>query len=48
LMQAIDPNAEWEKDFTKIAFKDITKIEFGNGYENALNLVAEYREKQKL
>lgn len=48
LVQAIDPNAEWEENFTKVPFKDVTRIEFGNGYENALNLVAEYREKQKI
>ncbi len=47
LMRAIDTNAEWEEHFTKVAFKDVTKIDFGNGYENALILVADYREKRK-
>lgn len=46
LMRAIDPNAEWEEDLTKVSFKDVTRVEFGNGYENSLHLVAEYRAKK--
>lgn len=47
LLKSIDPNAEWEEELTKISFKDVTRVAFGCGYENCLNLVAEYREKQK-
>jgi len=46
-LKSIDPNAEWEEELMKVLFKDVTRIEFGNGYENALQLVAEYREKKK-
>ena len=48
LMQEISPNAEWDEKPTKLKFKDITRISFGNGYENNLALVAEYRDKQKI
>ena len=47
LMQEISPNAEWDEKPTKFKFKDITKIEFGNGYENNLALVAEHRKNKK-
>ena len=47
LLKSIDPNAEWEEELTKVPFKDVTRVEFGNGYENSLNLVAEYRAKRK-
>jgi hypothetical protein len=47
LLKSIDPNAEWDEELTKVSFKDVTCIEFGNGYENSLNLVAEYRERRK-
>jgi hypothetical protein len=47
LFRSIDPNAEWDEELTKVSFKDVTRIEFGNGYENSLNLVAEYREIEK-
>jgi hypothetical protein len=47
LLRPIDPNAEWDEELMKISFKDVTRVEFGNGYENCLNLVAEYRARQK-
>lgn len=45
-MLEITPNAEWLENPNRFKFKDVTKIEFGNGYENDLHSVAEYR-KQK-
>jgi hypothetical protein len=45
LMLEIDTNADWHEKPSKFKFKDVTKIDFGGGYENNLALVAEYREK---
>ena len=47
LLKSIDPNAEWDEELTKVSFKDITRVEFGNGYENCLNIVAEHRNNKK-
>ncbi len=46
LMKEISPNAEWHEKPTKFKYKDITRVSFGNGYENNLALVAEYRDKK--
>ncbi len=46
LMLNIDPNAEWDSEPTKYCFKDVTRIEFDNGYERALHQVAEYKAKE--
>lgn len=46
LLQSIDPNAEWDDEPIKVSFKDVTRVDFGNGYENCLNLVDEYRQNQ--
>lgn len=35
----IDPDAEWEEEVTRYALSEITRMEFGGGYEEALALV---------
>jgi hypothetical protein len=35
----IDPNAEWEKEPSTYSLSDVTRIDFGGGYEDALALV---------
>jgi len=35
----IDPDAIWEEKPTKIRLSDITRVDFGGGYEEALHLV---------
>jgi len=47
VMREISANAEWDEKPTRFNFNDVTRIEFGNGYENNLALVAEYRENEK-
>lgn len=38
-METIDPNGRWEEGTAKWALADLTRIEFGGGYEEALALV---------
>jgi hypothetical protein len=39
----IDPDADWEEEETTYALSEITRIDFGGGYEEALALVADLR-----
>jgi hypothetical protein len=39
LMLEIDPHAVWEKKPSRFWLKDITRVSFGGGYEEALHLV---------
>jgi hypothetical protein len=39
LMLEIDPHAVWEKKRSRFWLKDITRVSFGGGYEEALHLV---------
>jgi hypothetical protein len=38
-LREIDPGAVWEGKATKIRLRDITQVEFGGAYEEALHLV---------
>ena len=42
----IDPAAEWDEDPDVYKLKDITRVEFGGSYEEALWLVAEKRSRE--
>lgn len=41
LLREIDPNAKWRQQARKYRFKNITRVDFGGGYEAALWAVAE-------
>lgn len=43
MLKEIDPDAEWDDEPTEYALKDITRIDFGGKYEEALALVAGIR-----
>jgi hypothetical protein len=38
-LHEIDPDAIWEEKITRIRLSDITRVDFGGGYEEALHLV---------
>lgn len=40
-LREIDPEGQWSRN-RSYRFKDITRVEFGGGYENALWMVAEH------
>jgi hypothetical protein len=39
LLHTIDPGAVWEQKPTRFRLRDVTRVEFGGGYEEALHLV---------
>jgi hypothetical protein len=39
LLHTIDPDAGWEEKPTRFRLSDITRVDFGGGYEEALHLV---------
>ncbi len=39
LLLTIDPDAVWEDKPTRFRLRDVTRVEFGGGYEEALHLV---------
>lgn len=39
LMQEIGPDASWEKRASRFSLEEITRVDFGGGYEEALQLV---------
>jgi|CZKF01.1.fsa_nt_gi hypothetical protein len=39
LLHTIDPDAVWEKKPTRFRLRDVTRVEFGGGYEEALYIV---------
>lgn len=39
LLHTIDPDAVWEEKPTRLRLSDVTRVEFGGGYEEALHLV---------
>jgi hypothetical protein len=45
-MRMIDPDARWA-DAKRLRFENLTKVEFGGGYEEALAMVAKDRTKGK-
>lgn len=47
VMQEISPDGDWDELPTTFKIKEITRVSFGNGYENNLALVADYRAKKK-
>jgi hypothetical protein len=46
VLRGISPSGDWEHEHTTIAVPDVTRLEFGGGYEEALYLVARARELQ--
>lgn len=38
-LREIDPDAIWEEKTTRVRLSDITRVDFGGGYEEALHLV---------
>ena len=38
-LHEIGPDADWDEELTKIRLKEMTRVEFGGGYEEALHLV---------
>ncbi|MDR7377795.1 hypothetical protein J2X19_002474 [Rhodoferax ferrireducens] len=45
VLRWLSVNAEWENDDRPFRYKDITKLEFGAGYEQTLLAVARSRER---
>jgi len=39
LLHTISPDAVWEEKPTRFRLRDVTRVEFGGGYEEALHLV---------
>jgi hypothetical protein len=39
LLHTIDPDAVWEEKPTRFRLSDVTRVDFGGGYEEALHLV---------
>jgi hypothetical protein len=39
LLKTIDPDAVWEEKPTRFRLSDVTRVDFGGGYEEALHLV---------
>lgn len=46
-LREISPNATWNRKPHRIRFADVTKVDFGGGYETALASVAASRSRRK-